>query len=330
MTPPTAGSNGADPAQTAPSGSGNPLAGSSAIIGVGALSATSSSQAPSTTRQCGGQRHRRGHLHPRRPHHHRQRHLDRHRHSDGTTGKVTGSTLVQNMAIAGEQVTVDANGISAAGQSTPLVAADRVHQHAAERARHLHRGHQRDRQGERALGQPDPRRAQDHHRPQDPGQRRQQVRLAPARLARSRSSRSRCPNDQQLTLGPGDRAGELDRLARLRRRQQRQHGRARVVGPSPTPPGRAAGLHRQLGGGTFTGELRQPAARSRRARGTTGLVRSGRGLGAARSRLASAPAVDRRAGVQGRRCRARPARAPGRGRTGLRLQARRRRQRAAR
>jgi len=40
--------------------------------------------------------------------------------SDGTTGKVTGSTLVQNMDIAGEQVTVNADGISAAGQNTPL------------------------------------------------------------------------------------------------------------------------------------------------------------------------------------------------------------------
>ena len=39
--------------------------------------------------------------------------------SDGTTGKVTGSTAVQNMDIAGEQVTVDANGIAAAGQSAP-------------------------------------------------------------------------------------------------------------------------------------------------------------------------------------------------------------------
>ncbi len=40
--------------------------------------------------------------------------------SDGTTGKLTGSTSVQNMDIAGEQVTVDANGIAAEGQSAPL------------------------------------------------------------------------------------------------------------------------------------------------------------------------------------------------------------------
>ncbi|MGA2474934.1 MAG: ATP-binding cassette domain-containing protein [Acidimicrobiales bacterium] len=44
-----AGSNGADPTLTAPSGSGNPLAASSAIIGVGALSATSWSLAPSSS-----------------------------------------------------------------------------------------------------------------------------------------------------------------------------------------------------------------------------------------------------------------------------------------
>ena len=40
--------------------------------------------------------------------------------SDGTTGKLTGSTQMQNMSIAGEQVTVNANGMQADGQSTPL------------------------------------------------------------------------------------------------------------------------------------------------------------------------------------------------------------------
>ena len=116
----TAGSNGADPTQQAPSGSGNPLAGSSAIIGVGTMSATSSSLAPSTSANAQASATDSG--------------ISilsgfitigsvtstATATSDGTTGKVTGSTAVQNMDIAGEQVTVDANGISAAGQSAPL------------------------------------------------------------------------------------------------------------------------------------------------------------------------------------------------------------------
>jgi len=44
--------------------------------------------------------------------------------SDGSAGKVTGSTVVQNMEIAGQQVTVDASGIHASGseltKSAPL------------------------------------------------------------------------------------------------------------------------------------------------------------------------------------------------------------------
>jgi len=116
----TAGADGADPASTAPSSAGNPLASSSAIFGIGALSATSSSTAPTTTASAeatatvsgvsllGG-------------------FVDigsvtstATATSDGTTGKVTGSTEVQNMEIAGQQVTVDADGIAAAGQSAPL------------------------------------------------------------------------------------------------------------------------------------------------------------------------------------------------------------------
>lgn len=114
----TAGSNGANPTQQAPSGSGNPIAGSSAIIGIGGMSATSSSQAPSTSANAlasatdsgvsilggfitiGSVTSTASAT------------------SDGSTGKLTGSTAVQNMDIAGEQVTVDANGIAAAGQST--------------------------------------------------------------------------------------------------------------------------------------------------------------------------------------------------------------------
>ena len=76
----TAGSNGGDPTQQAPTGTGNPLAGSSGLLGVGVLSATSSSQAPSTSATRHGDRHRRGHLHAGRVHLHRQHHVDRHRH----------------------------------------------------------------------------------------------------------------------------------------------------------------------------------------------------------------------------------------------------------
>src|ERR1700722_10262422 len=114
----TAGSNGADPTLQAPSSSGNPLAGSSVIVGVGNMSATSSSLAPSTAADAQGSATDTG--------------ISvlggfitigsvtstATATSDGTTGKVTGSTQVQNMDIAGEQVSVDANGISAAGGTT--------------------------------------------------------------------------------------------------------------------------------------------------------------------------------------------------------------------
>jgi hypothetical protein len=116
----TAGSNGADPTQQAPSSSGNPLAGSSVIIGVGGMSATSSSLAPAASANAQASATDAG--------------ISilggfitigsvtstATATSDGTTGKVTGTTQVQNMDIAGEEVSVDANGISAAGQSTPL------------------------------------------------------------------------------------------------------------------------------------------------------------------------------------------------------------------
>lgn len=116
----TAGSNGADPTLQAPSSSGNPLAGSSAIIGIGSMSATSSSLAPSTTANAQASATDSG--------------ISilagfitigsvtstATADSDGTTGKLTGSTVVQNVDIAGEQVTVNSSGISAAGQSTPL------------------------------------------------------------------------------------------------------------------------------------------------------------------------------------------------------------------
>lgn len=116
----TAGAAGAGPAQTAPSGAGNPLASSSTIVGVGALSATSSSQAPSASANAvasatvGGISILGGFITIG------SITSTANATSDGTTGKVTGSTLVQNMDIAGQQVTVNANGIAAAGQSQQL------------------------------------------------------------------------------------------------------------------------------------------------------------------------------------------------------------------
>jgi len=116
----TAGSDGASTTPTAPSGAGNPLASSSTIIGVGALSATSSSQAPSTSANAvasatvGGISILDGFITIGSVT------STANATSDGTTGKVTGSTLVQNMDIAGQQVTVNADGIAAAGQSQQL------------------------------------------------------------------------------------------------------------------------------------------------------------------------------------------------------------------
>lgn len=109
----TAGSNGGDPTQQAPSGSGNLLAGSNAILGVGGLSATSSAQAPSlkasadATATVGGISMLDGFISIGSVT------STADASSDGTTGKVTGSTQVQNVSIAGEQVSITANGIQA-------------------------------------------------------------------------------------------------------------------------------------------------------------------------------------------------------------------------
>ena len=158
----TAGSDGASPTQTAPSGSGNPLAGSSALMGVGTLSATSSSSTPGTSATStasatmGGVSLLAGLITIGTVT------STATATSDGTTGKVTGSTLVQNMAIAGEQVTVDANGIKAAGQSDPLsLPISSINTLLNELGISMSLTNA-DRHGQRRLGQPDPRRAQDH------------------------------------------------------------------------------------------------------------------------------------------------------------------------
>jgi hypothetical protein len=109
----TAGSNGADPTQQAPTGTGNPLAGSSGLLGIGVLSASSSSQAPTTTATAtatatvGGISMLGGFISIG------SITSTATASSDGTTGKVTGTTQVQNVSIAGEQISITANGISA-------------------------------------------------------------------------------------------------------------------------------------------------------------------------------------------------------------------------
>jgi hypothetical protein len=109
----TSGSNGGDPTQQAPAGTGNPLAGSSGILGIGGLSATSSSQAPSTTANAtatatvGGISMLGGFISIG------SITSTATASSDGTTGKVTGSTQVQNVSIAGEQISITADGIQA-------------------------------------------------------------------------------------------------------------------------------------------------------------------------------------------------------------------------
>jgi hypothetical protein len=117
---PTAGSSSTDPSITAPTGSGNPFAADSSLIGIGALSATSTSQAPSVTATAEASATDTG--------------ISilggfinigsvtstATAASNGTTGTLTGSTEVQNMTIAGVPVTVDASGIEADGQAAPL------------------------------------------------------------------------------------------------------------------------------------------------------------------------------------------------------------------
>ena len=109
----TSGSSGGDPTQQAPAGTGNPLSGSNALLGVGGLSATSSSQAPSTTASAeatatvGGISMLGGFISIG------SITSTANATSDGTTGKVTGSTQVQNVSIAGEQISVTADGIQA-------------------------------------------------------------------------------------------------------------------------------------------------------------------------------------------------------------------------
>jgi hypothetical protein len=116
---PAAGSSGSTTTTTTTSGGGNPLGSSSSIAGIAGSSSTSTSEAPSTQAigtatatdtgisilqgliAIGGVTSTATAT------------------SDGTTGSVTGSTVVTNASIAGEPVTIDASGIHAAGQNSP-------------------------------------------------------------------------------------------------------------------------------------------------------------------------------------------------------------------
>ena len=119
----TAGSSGGDATQQAASGSGNPLVGQSALMGVGALSATSSSQVPSTsatgmataeaTSTVGGLSILGGFISIGTIT------STATATSDGTTGKVTGTTQVQNVSIAGEPISITANGIQVLTEQGP-------------------------------------------------------------------------------------------------------------------------------------------------------------------------------------------------------------------
>ena len=117
----TAGSTGGDATQQAPSGTGNLLAGSSSLLGIGALSATSSSQAPTSTATAeatatvGGISMLGGFISIG------SITSTATATSDGTTGKVTGSTQVQGVLIAGQQISITANGISALNESSPAL-----------------------------------------------------------------------------------------------------------------------------------------------------------------------------------------------------------------
>jgi hypothetical protein len=115
----TAGGNGTQPTQ-APSGGGNPFASTSSLIGIGNVSGTSSSSTTSTaavataTATVSGISLLAGFINIGAVT------STATASSDGTKGTVSGSTTLGNVSIAGEQVTITANGIQAVGKSAPL------------------------------------------------------------------------------------------------------------------------------------------------------------------------------------------------------------------
>ena len=326
---PTGGSSGSTP--TAPSGSGNPLASSSSLVGVGTMSATSSSSAPSTTATADatatdsgvsllGGFITIGSVTSTAT-----------ASSDGTTGTLTGSTEIQNMDIAGVPVTVDANGIAGGRQRGAAFSAHLDDQHAAERARDLHVGHQRHRHHQGPVGQPHPPGPHLHHRPEDARQRGQPVRLAvpvlfhvpaPGRIARRPAAPPRI----------GCRPGELDRIAAV----HGEHGEQRVeLVRRPAVVFIERGRLGRVHGKHWHGRrLLQRRFGQRRLLRTVGLVvlvlalrherRPCHPVGAVRPRH-----VGHRSRLQGHRRRTRPPRPSRRGCPGPRLPADRRRSSAS-
>jgi hypothetical protein len=117
---PTAGAVGNPAAGATTPNAGNPLAASSALIGIGLSSGTSTSKASgltavaSATATDGGISILGGFITIGSVA------STASATSDGTTGKVTGSTVLTNVDIAGQAVTIDAAGIHAVGMSTPF------------------------------------------------------------------------------------------------------------------------------------------------------------------------------------------------------------------
>jgi hypothetical protein len=117
---PGAGASGSQSTPTTAASSGNALAASSPILGIAGISGTSTSQAPAAkaistaTATDSGISILNGFISIGSVT------SSATATSDGTTGSVSGSTVLSNASIDGEAVTIDANGISAAGNSAPL------------------------------------------------------------------------------------------------------------------------------------------------------------------------------------------------------------------
>ena len=115
-TPPHGGRpSGPAPTPTAPGGLGQPARPStSSLVGIGSMSATSSSSGTGTTANA-SHGHRRGRLLPGRLDHHRRGDLDGDGHLGRHHGHADRLDLVADMTIAGEAVTINANGIHGCG-----------------------------------------------------------------------------------------------------------------------------------------------------------------------------------------------------------------------
>jgi len=115
----TAGAGGSQPTQ-ATSGSGNPLAATSSLVGIGVMSGTTSSTNTDTAATAaasstvGGVSLLSGFVNIGTVT------STATASSDGTTGTLTGTTTVANATIAGEAVTITSSGISVAGKNEAL------------------------------------------------------------------------------------------------------------------------------------------------------------------------------------------------------------------